>query len=158
MFRFLARLATALNASLVLPSKRTPPPLSNSSIAARVSEFGIRTSNGKPPCSTICLRNMVMASEVLTPTLVETGTLIGAVALDQTAVFMKTKIYESTTVTFTATTNGSVKMNYYVGGLAAGTWDVSIGGVSVGSFAVDNTTHFVTFASNATGTVTMTRR
>ena len=100
----------------------------------------------------------VETTEVLTPTLVETSTLIGAVALDQTAVFMKTKTYESSTVTFAATTYGSVKMNYYVGGLATGTWDVSIGGVSVGSFAVDNTTHFVTFASNATGTVTMTRR
>src|SRR6266700_2979060 len=37
-------------------------------MAAIVSAFGIRTSNGSPFCSTTCRKKIVIASEVLTPT------------------------------------------------------------------------------------------
>ncbi len=93
-------------------------------------------------------------TQILKPTLLETDAYIGAVALNQTAIFMKSTSYVNASVSFAA--QGSGDMNYYVGGLAAGTWSVKVGSTTVGTYTVTEEGHVLTFTHNGSGTVTLT--
>ncbi len=91
-----------------------------------------------------------------TEQLVGTG-YYGARAAGQTAIFAfgtDGKSYARNAITFTAA--GSGTQDYYIGGLATGTWQVSIGGQSLGNMTVADGEHVLVFSSEHTGNVTVT--
>ncbi len=97
-------------------------------------------------------KSNMLATELLTGT-----NYYGARAAGQTAIFAfgtDGKSYARSAITFTAT--GSGTQDYYIGGLAAGTWQVSIGGQNLGNMTVADGEHVLVFPSNLTGTVTVT--
>jgi len=101
-------------------------------------------------------------TERLVPTLIESDMYIGSTILNQTAIFMKDTKYETDTITFTAPDAAAeADMDYYIGGLAAGKWAVTVGGTSVGTFEVAGNAqtgegYLLTFTHKGAGTVTVT--
>lgn len=101
-------------------------------------------------------------TEKVVPTLLETDMYIGATALNQTAIFMKDTKYETDAITFEAPdAAANADMDYYIGGLAAGKWTVSVGGTTVGTFDVAGNAetgegYLLTFTHKGAGTVTVT--
>ena len=82
------------------------------------------------------------------------GDFKGAVALNQTALFYTGKGYSEADISFTAA--GSSPMNYYIGGVAAGQWKVTVGGKDAGTYTVTDSEHVLTFSAT-TGNVQVTR-
>jgi len=88
-----------------------------------------------------------------TPTLVSGTNVIGATFMNYTSVFVSDPAKVSQTLSFTSTGTGT--QTYYVGGLAAGKWQVSIGGQSIGAYDVTADGRMLTF-DGAVGAVTLT--
>ena len=88
-----------------------------------------------------------------TPTLVSETNVIGATFMNYTSVFVSDPAKVSQTLSFTSTGTGT--QTYYVGGLAAGKWQVSIGGQSIGAYDVTADGRMLTF-DGAVGAVTLT--
>lgn len=74
------------------------------------------------------------------------------------AVFVKRNLTKSNRLTDTVsfTTEGNSSMSYYVDGLAAGTWKVTVGGKTIGSYTVSANSGLLTFSAPA-GNVTITK-
>ena len=74
------------------------------------------------------------------------------------AVFVKRNLTKSNRLTGTVsfTTEGNTSMSYYVDGLAAGTWKVTVGGKTIGSYTVSANSGLLTFSAPA-GNVTITK-
>jgi hypothetical protein len=74
------------------------------------------------------------------------------------AVFVKRNLTKSNRLTGTVsfTTEGNSSMSYYVDGLAAGTWKVTVGGKTIGSYTVSANSGLLTFSAPA-GNVTITK-
>lgn len=81
---------------------------------------------------------------------------VGAVALNQVAVFATETgtDYRETELTVTGVT-GVGRMDFYVGGLAEGKWQVKVGSDVVGTFDVADGEHMITFTARA-GKLTIT--
>ncbi len=97
-------------------------------------------------------KSNMLATELLTGT-----GYYGARAAGQTAIFAfgaDGTSYATSAITFTAA--GSGTQDYYIGGLAAGTWQVSIGGQNLGDMTVADGEHVLVFPSNLTGEVSVT--
>lgn len=88
-----------------------------------------------------------------TPTLVSGTNVLGATFMNHTSVFVSDPANAAKTLSFTSTGNGT--QTYYVGGLAAGKWQVSIGGQSKGVFDVTADGRMLSFEGDA-GEVTLT--
>jgi hypothetical protein len=74
------------------------------------------------------------------------------------AVFVKRNLTKSNRLTGTVsfTTEGNSSMSYYIDGLAAGTWKVTVGGKTIGSYTVSANSGLLTFSAPA-GNVTITK-
>ena len=86
---------------------------------------------------------------------VEGGVFNGSVA----AIFVKRNLMNTSkrlsgTISFTTTGNSS--MQYYIDGLASGTWKVTVGGTTVGSYKVASESGLLTFSASA-GNVVLTK-
>lgn len=81
---------------------------------------------------------------------------VGAIAHNQVAVFVTETgtDYRTGEISVTGIT-GTQKMDYYVGGLAAGKWQVKVNSTTVGEFTVADGEHFLTFNARA-GKLTLT--
>ncbi len=87
-------------------------------------------------------------SNTLAPsTLVQCDTHEGAVTFGNVVMFSKTNTPITSVVTFTA--EGSGEMSYYVGGLAAGQWLVTVGNRTAIECTVNAASGLLTFAANA---------
>ncbi len=81
---------------------------------------------------------------------------VGAIANDQVAVFVtETGTDYRTSEISVSGISGTQKLDYYVGGLAAGKWQVKVGANTVGEFTVKDGEHFLTFNARA-GRLTLT--
>lgn len=74
------------------------------------------------------------------------------------AAFVKRNLTKSNRLTGTVsfTTEGNSSMSYYVDGLAAGTWKVTVGGKTIGRYTVSANSGLLTFSAPA-GNVTITK-
>ncbi len=63
--------------------------------------------------------------------LIETDEVIGAQTETAVAIFMKSREYQATSFTFTA--SGEGLRDYYIAGVKAGTWEVSLNGTPIGT-------------------------
>jgi len=93
--------------------------------------------------------------ETVPATLVEDkdGILVGATMKDVTAMFVRTAARNAMPLTFTV--SGSGEMRYYISGLYAGTWKVSVNGGAAKEMTVTEEGGFLQF-SGACGTVVIT--
>ena len=101
-----------------------------------VEEFGIDTLFGRVELSatgnkTDKMLNVIYVTDKdstakITPLLIDTDKLVGAVMGDTVGVFMKSRSAEAEEFSFTA--NGSGELEYYICGVAAGEWTVSQSG------------------------------
>ncbi len=90
---------------------------------------------------------------VVKATKIETDTAVGAQILDLVTVFKKDKKYDSRKEIFTV--SGDKTLTYRIAGLAAGTWNVTVGSDSLGDFTVKEGEGILTFNAPA-GTVVLT--
>ena len=83
---------------------------------------------------------------------IETDTLVGAVLFDRAALFVKDAAKLHTAASFTTSGNGEIE--YYISGVAAGTWSVRVNGSSVGEISVSEESGMLRFTAPA-GAVTV---
>ncbi len=82
-----------------------------------------------------------------TPTLIESEYMTGATFKNYTAMFVNDTMNASASQTFTV--DGEGVMTYYIGGLTEGTWEIFIGGESIGEQVVTAEGRMLTFTANA---------
>ena len=87
------------------------------------------------------------STAALTPALIETDKLVGAVMGNTVGVFMKSRTAECDKFSFVA--DGDETMTYYVCGLSSGSWEVSCNGNRIGTLEVDKESGMLCFDATA---------
>ena len=130
-----------------------------------VEEFGTDTLYGRVELSTTGNKTDKMlnvmyvtdkdSSAKITPILIETDKLAGAVMGDTVGVFMKSRSGEADEFSFSA--GGDGMLDCYVCGVNGGTWTVSVNGQSIGDINVTDDSGMLNFKASA-GEITVTPR
>ncbi len=95
------------------------------------------------------------SSAKITPILIETDKLAGAVMGDTVGVFMKSRSGEADEFSFSA--GGDGMLDCYVCGVKGGTWTVSVNGQSIGDINATDDSGMLSFKASA-GEITVTPR